>query len=54
MTVLESVTFSPSPRLVLDAGGYFAAYGHLPRFTFTAGVTYAIADLYHPRGKNKK
>jgi hypothetical protein len=56
MTILESVTFSPSPRLVLDAGGYFAAYGNLPRFTFTAGVTYAIADLYHlhSRGKNKK
>jgi hypothetical protein len=55
MTVLEAVAFSPSPRLVLDAGGYFAVYGNLPRFTFAAGVTYAIADLYHlhSRSKNK-
>jgi hypothetical protein len=55
MTLLEAVTFSPSPRLVFDAGGYFAAYGNLPRFTFTAGLTYAIADLYHlhSHAKNK-
>jgi hypothetical protein len=46
MTALEAVTYSPSPRLVLDCGGYFAVYGNLPRFTFAAGLTYAIADLY--------
>jgi hypothetical protein len=41
--------------LVFDAGGYFAVYGKLPRFTFAAGLTYAIADLYHlhSRAKNK-
>jgi hypothetical protein len=47
MVVLGAVTYSPSPRLVLDCGGYFAVYGNLPRFTFTAGLTYAVADLYH-------
>jgi len=51
MVVLESITYSPSPRLVLDIGGYFRVYGNLPRFTFTAGLTYAIADLYHLRAR---
>jgi hypothetical protein len=46
MVALAAVTFSPSPRLVLDCGGYFAVYGNLPRFTFATGLTYAIADLY--------
>jgi len=46
MVVLEAVTYSPTPRLVFDLGGYFAVYGNLPRFTFAAGLTYAIADLY--------
>jgi hypothetical protein len=46
MIALGAVTYSPSPRLVLDCGGYFAVYGNLPRFTFAAGLTYAIADLY--------
>lgn len=47
MVVLGALTYSPSPRLVFDFGGYFAVYGNLPRFTFTAGLTYAVADLYH-------
>ncbi len=47
MVALEAITYSPSPRLILDIGGYFAVYGNLPRFTFAAGLTYAIADLYH-------
>lgn len=47
MVALEAITYSPSPRLVLDIGGYFRVYGNLPRFTFSAGLTYAIADLYH-------
>jgi len=51
MVVLGAVTYSPSPRLVLDCGGYFAVYGNLPRFTFTAGLTYAVADLYHLRSR---
>ena len=49
LTVLEAVTYSPSSRLVFDIGGYFAAYGPLPRFTFAAGLTYSIADLYRHR-----
>jgi hypothetical protein len=51
MVALGAVTYSPSPRLVLDCGGYFAVYGNLPRFTFTAGLTYAVADLYHLRSR---
>ena len=47
MTLMAAVTYNVSSRLVLDAGGYLAAFGNLPRFTFVAGVTYAIADLYH-------
>lgn len=46
MTILGAPTYNMSSRLVLDAGAYFAAYGHLPRVTFFAGVTYSIADLY--------
>jgi hypothetical protein len=47
MTLLGALTYSPSPRLVFDFGGYFAVYGNLPRFTFATGLTYAVADLYH-------
>lgn len=47
MTLLGAATYNASPRLVLDGGAYVAAYGHLPRVTFFAGATYAIADLYH-------
>jgi len=39
-------TYNVSPRLILDAGAYFAVYGNLPRVTFFGGVTYSIADLY--------
>jgi hypothetical protein len=51
MVILGAVTYSPSPRLVLDCGGYFAVYGNLPRFTFAAGLTYAVADVYHLRSR---
>jgi len=47
MTLLGAVTYSRSPSLVFDFGGYFAVYGNLPRFTFATGLTYAVADLYH-------
>ena len=47
MTLMAAATYNVSSRLVLDAGGYLGAFGNLPRFTFVAGVTYAIADLYH-------
>lgn len=46
MTLLGAATYNVSSRLVLDAGGYFAVYGQLPRFTFFTGVTYSVADLY--------
>jgi hypothetical protein len=49
MTLLNAATYNLSPRLVLDGGAYFAAYGQLPRFTVFAGVTYSIANLYHLR-----
>jgi hypothetical protein len=52
MTILFAPTYSVSPRLVLDAGAYIAAYGNLPRVTGFFGVTYSIANLY-PRKKNK-
>jgi len=54
MVALEALTYSPSPRVVFDIGGYFAVYGNLPRFTFAAGLTYAIADLYHPHRSREK
>jgi hypothetical protein len=47
MTILAAPTYNVSSRLVLDAGAYVAAYGHLPRITIFAGVTYSVADLYH-------
>lgn len=46
MVLLAAPTYSPSPRLVLDAGAYIGVYGNLPRITFFVGATYAIADLY--------
>ena len=46
MTILLAPAYNVSPRLVLDAGVYVAAYGNLPRVTFFCGVTYSIADLY--------
>jgi hypothetical protein len=52
MTILFAPTYSVSPRLVLDAGAYIAAYGNLPRVTGFFGVTYSIADLYR-RKKSK-
>lgn len=50
MTILFAPTYNVSSRLVLDAGGYLAAYGNLPRMTFFCGVTYSIADLYRLTG----
>ena len=47
MTILNAATYNMWPRLVLDGGAYFAAYGPLPRITVFAGVTYSIANLYH-------
>ncbi|MBP1608349.1 MAG: hypothetical protein H6Q04_584 [Acidobacteria bacterium] len=46
LTVLQALSYSVSPRLVIDGGCYIAAMGDLPRATFVAGVTYAIGDLY--------
>ena len=47
LTILQALTYGVSPRLVLDGGCYVAATGDLPRVTFFAGVTYAVANLYH-------
>ena len=49
MTILFAPTYNVSPRLVLDAGAYVAAYGNLPRVTVFFGVTYSIVDLYRHR-----
>jgi len=49
MILLASALYSVSPRLVIDCGGYFGVYGNFPTFTFAAGVTYSVADLYHHR-----
>ena len=49
LILLAAPTYNLKPWLVLDAGAYYAVYGNLPRVTFFAGVTYAIADLYHRR-----
>jgi hypothetical protein len=49
LTLLAAPTYALRPWLVLDAGAYYAVYGNLPRVTLFAGVTYAIADLYHSR-----
>jgi hypothetical protein len=51
MVVLGATTYSPFPRLVIDAGAYVAVYGNLPRVTGFAGLTYAISNLYHSRAK---
>lgn len=51
MTILAAATYSVSPRLVLDAGAYAAAYGNLPRVTTFFGATYSISDLYHRAGR---
>src|SRR5260221_1733017 len=51
MTVMGAATYNVSSRLVLDSGMYVAAYGHLPRATFFAGVTYSVGDLYHHRNR---
>jgi hypothetical protein len=48
MTLLNAATYNVSPRLVLDGGAYVATYGNLPRITFFGGVTYSVANLYHP------
>lgn len=47
LTILQALTYSVSRRLVLDGGFYVAGMGDLPRVTFFAGVTCAVADLYH-------
>jgi len=46
LTVLQTLTFALSPRLVLDGGCYFTLMGDPPRFVFFTGVTYAVGDLY--------
>jgi len=45
VTVLQALTYNVSTRLILDGGCYVAARGDLPRVTFFAGLTYAVADL---------
>jgi hypothetical protein len=51
VTLLQSLEYSVSRRLILDTGFYVAAVGDIPRVTFFAGVTYAVTDLYHRGSK---
>jgi hypothetical protein len=53
MVILGAVTYSPSPRFVLDSGAYATVYGNLPRVVGFVGFTYAIADLYHPHAARR-
>jgi len=53
LTLLAAPTYSPKSWIVFDAGAYYAVYGNYPRWTIFAGVTYAIADLYHGRLANR-
>ena len=53
MVVLAAATYSPSPRLVIDAGAYVAIYGNFPRVTGFVGFTYAISNLYHPHAARR-
>jgi hypothetical protein len=46
LLLLQALSYSPSPRVVWDAGCYEAARGNFPRVTCFAGVTYAVVDLY--------
>ena len=54
MTIMGAATYNWSPRLILDLGVYFAAYGNLPRATLFSGVTYSVGDLYHRKEKKQK
>jgi len=53
LTLLAAPTYNLKSWMVLDAGAYYAVYGNYPRWTIFAGVTYAIADLYHGRLANR-
>jgi hypothetical protein len=53
MTLLFAATYNVSSRLVLDGGEYTAVYGNLPRVTGFAGITYSIADVYHPASRHR-
>ncbi|MBZ5526971.1 MAG: hypothetical protein LAN71_03585 [Acidobacteriia bacterium] len=53
LTLLAAPTYNLKSWMVLDAGAYYAVYGNYPRWTIFAGVTYAIADLYHKRLANR-
>jgi hypothetical protein len=46
LTALQSLSYSVSPRLVLDGGCYIAIMGDLPRVTFFSGITYSVGNLY--------
>jgi hypothetical protein len=54
MTIMGAATYNLSSRLIIDTGVYVAGYGHLPRVTFFAGVTYSITDLYHHRAGHRR
>ena len=46
-TGLGALTYSLSPRLVLDGGVSYEVIGRPPHVVFLAGVTYSVANLYH-------
>lgn len=43
-----SATYTARPRLVFDVGMMGRLTGPIPHAMFMAGVTYSVAELYHP------
>jgi len=46
---LWAVTYTPKPRLVIDAAVQYRVIGNVPNVVYVAGFTWAIADLYRGR-----
>lgn len=45
---IVSATYTARPRLVFDVGMMDRLTGPIPHAMFMAGVTYSVAELYHP------
>src|SRR5215510_14193478 len=49
LTLLAAPIYNLSSRLVFDGGAYYTTYRNVPHITIFLGLTYSVADLYHPR-----
>jgi hypothetical protein len=47
-----SATYTALPRLVFDIGMMGRLTGPIPHSMFMAGVTYSVAEVYHPRRRH--